>query len=279
LPVELTAGDNLFIFLCDNMGRLSEGAVLDRKGILGPTYCDGRVVDLPAAVWSSPAAPPTNSWPYQTYRNVNSGGKLARASYTIQPRPGQGLQLALRWFPQYAWIQIDGRLVGEHAGDLSLAGGVDFSTFVIDSYVGAKPARLDITLFGESARDFESHVRLLAYDKSSELSKWAFRPWQDPQAPGDAPSGHPLWWECEFQKPRIPGPFFIVPDGLSKGQAYLNGHALGRFWEIGPQRALYVPDPWFEAHNRLAILDEEGRSPERVYLMRDARVPVESVLV
>ena len=57
-----------------------------------------------------------------------------------------------------------------------------------------------------------------------------------------------------------------------------NGRAVGRYWEIGPQHSLYVPEPWLQARNKLVILDEEGKRPDAVYLMRDARVAVASVL-
>jgi len=28
---------------------------------------------------------------------------------------------------------------------------------------------------------------------------------------------------------------------------WVNGHHLGRFWDIGPQQTLYVPGPWLRA--------------------------------
>jgi beta-galactosidase len=37
---------------------------------------------------------------------------------------------------------------------------------------------------------------------------------------------------------------FIEVKGLGKGSLWINGHHAGRFWEIGPQRALYIPAPW-----------------------------------
>lgn len=55
---------------------------------------------------------------------------------------------------------------------------------------------------------------------------------------------------------------------------YNNDRAAGRYWEIGPQESLYLPEPWWKEHNRLAILDEEGRSPDQVFLRRTrARQP------
>jgi hypothetical protein len=280
LAITLEAGENRLTFLCDNMGRLSEGAVLDHKGIYGPAYIDARTEELGVPEWSTPDQAPTDSWQFQTFHHFSPHGAFRRAVFHIKPKSGEGLQVALRWFPQYAWISIDGKVIAEHAGDLSLAGGVDFSEAVLDPYL--KPGqtqRLEITLYGSAPVDFEKHVRLLAYRLSGSLRTWEFKAWANPLPTGAAPAGEPIWWETTFPKPDVPGPFFLVTQGLSKGQAYLNDHALGRFWEIGPQHSLYLPEPWLAAKNRLVIFDEEGRSPKRVYLMRDVRVPTDSIWI
>ena len=44
-----------------------------------------------------------------------------------------------------------------------------------------------------------------------------------------------------------------------KGLVYVNGHCLGRFWEIGPQQTLYVPGCWLKkGENEIIILDIKG---------------------
>jgi beta-galactosidase len=83
----------------------------------------------------------------------------------------------------------------------------------------------------------------------------------------------PAWWECELPRPKLPGPLFLHPVELGKGQVWLNGRAVGRYWDIGPQKTLYLPEPWWHEHNRLAILDEDGRSPDQSFIARDRRVP------
>ena len=37
------------------------------------------------------------------------------------------------------------------------------------------------------------------------------------------------------------GDTFLDVRALGKGAVWINGHALGRFWDIGPQQTLYVP--------------------------------------
>ncbi len=44
--------------------------------------------------------------------------------------------------------------------------------------------------------------------------------------------------------------------GWTKGVAFINGHNLGRFWEVGPQQTLYVPAPWLQkGDNKVVIFD------------------------
>src|SRR4030095_13140491 len=40
------------------------------------------------------------------------------------------------------------------------------------------------------------------------------------------------------------GDTFLDTRGWTKGTVWVNGHHLGRFWDIGPQQTLYVPGPW-----------------------------------
>ncbi|HEX6879654.1 MAG TPA: beta-galactosidase, partial [Terriglobales bacterium] len=54
---------------------------------------------------------------------------------------------------------------------------------------------------------------------------------------------------------------FLDTRALVKGVAWVNGHMLGRFWNIGPQRTLYVPGPWLrKGRNEIVVFDPEGQS-------------------
>ncbi|TVU64011.1 beta-galactosidase [Paenarthrobacter nitroguajacolicus] len=56
-----------------------------------------------------------------------------------------------------------------------------------------------------------------------------------------------------------PGDRFLRLDGWTKGNAFINGFNLGRYWSRGPQRTLYVPGPLIrEGANELAILELHG---------------------
>ena len=56
------------------------------------------------------------------------------------------------------------------------------------------------------------------------------------------------------------GECFVRFDGFTKGYIWVNGFNLGRFWNVGPQRALYLPGALLHTDrpNTLVLLELEG---------------------
>ena len=55
------------------------------------------------------------------------------------------------------------------------------------------------------------------------------------------------------------GDTFLNFETWGKGQVYVNGHAMGRIWSIGPQQTLYVPGCWLKkGKNEVIVLDIVG---------------------
>lgn len=41
-----------------------------------------------------------------------------------------------------------------------------------------------------------------------------------------------------------------------KGVVWINGHHLGRYWQVGPQQTLYVPAEWLKkGNNKITVLE------------------------
>jgi len=56
-----------------------------------------------------------------------------------------------------------------------------------------------------------------------------------------------------------PGDTFLDTSSIAKGFVWVNGHALGRAWNIGPQKTLYVPGPWLHpGANEVIVFDLDG---------------------
>ncbi|MCA1023806.1 glycoside hydrolase family 35 protein [Halobacillus litoralis] len=62
---------------------------------------------------------------------------------------------------------------------------------------------------------------------------------------------------------------FIQSEGFTKGNIFINGFNLGRFWNTaGPQQRIYVPGPLLkEKGNELVVLELEGTSAAGVQLL------------
>ena len=55
------------------------------------------------------------------------------------------------------------------------------------------------------------------------------------------------------------GDTFLNFETWGKGQVYVNGHAMGRIWSIGPQQTLYIPGCWLKkGQNEVIVLDVVG---------------------
>ena len=55
------------------------------------------------------------------------------------------------------------------------------------------------------------------------------------------------------------GDTFLNFETWGKGQVWVNGHAMGRIWSIGPQQTLYVPGCWLKkGMNEIIVLDIVG---------------------
>lgn len=53
-----------------------------------------------------------------------------------------------------------------------------------------------------------------------------------------------------------PGDTYLDMSAWGKGVVWINGHNLGRYWEIGPQQTIYVPAEWLkQGVNQVAVLE------------------------
>lgn len=70
----------------------------------------------------------------------------------------------------------------------------------------------------------------------------------------------PAYYRATFTLDKT-GDTFLDMQTWGKGMVWVNGHALGRFWEIGPQQTLFMPGCWLkEGENEIIVLDLMGPS-------------------
>ncbi len=74
----------------------------------------------------------------------------------------------------------------------------------------------------------------------------------------DSANRKPGYYKATFNVGKV-GDTFLDMSTWGKGLVYVNGHALGRFWEIGPQQTLYCPGCWLKkGKNEIVIFDIIG---------------------
>jgi beta-galactosidase len=68
----------------------------------------------------------------------------------------------------------------------------------------------------------------------------------------------PAFWRGAFNLEKA-GDTFLDLRGWGKGDLWVNGHCLGRYWNIGPSQTAYAPGCWLRAgKNEIVLLDLPG---------------------
>ncbi|WP_294592205.1 beta-galactosidase family protein [uncultured Rikenella sp.] len=91
------------------------------------------------------------------------------------------------------------------------------------------------------------------HDRYSTYSAMNFEPLSDHAA------RTPGAYRATFTVKGRPKDTFLDFSTWGKGLVYVNGHAIGRIWEIGPQQTLYVPGCWLNSgDNEVIVFDILG---------------------
>jgi hypothetical protein len=94
------------------------------------------------------------------------------------------------------------------------------------------------------------------------LRDWEIVPLPLDQPPTDSYSEQacagPCFYRGAFQV-SAPGDSYLNTSSLGKGVVWVNGHLLGRFWNIGPMGSLFLPGAWLHSgKNQVTVMDLDG---------------------
>lgn len=78
--------------------------------------------------------------------------------------------------------------------------------------------------------------------------------------------GVPAFYRFTFMAEEI-GDTFLDFAGWGKGCVFVNGFNIGRFWEIGPQKRLYIPGPLLKlGENEIIVFETDGKCADNIIL-------------
>jgi beta-galactosidase len=220
-----------------------------------------------AAVFANLPAPQTDQHPgpMEQY-NQGYGSILYRTTLPA----GAAATLTAEAVHDYGFIYLDGQRVGFMDRRNR--------SFKVALPARSAPARLDILVeavgrvnFGQEIHDHKGIVGSVTLNNggaAQELTGWQIYslPLDDKMLAGlkytvATASPGPAFWRATVQVATL-GDTFLDMRPWGKGVAWVNGHCLGRFWNIGPAQTLYVPGPWLKrGKNEVVIYDLLG--PEK----------------
>ncbi len=98
-----------------------------------------------------------------------------------------------------------------------------------------------------------------------------YRPLADSDRTGDRlPIGA---YRATFNIKGKPSDTFLNFETWGKGLVYVNGHPMGRIWEIGPQQTLYMPGCWLrKGDNEIIVFDIVGPREARTEGLKEPKL-------
>lgn len=199
---------------------------------------------------------------------------------TLQEPVENGTTMKITEVHDWAQVFADGKLLAR----LDRRRG----EFALQLPVLKKGTRIDILIeamgrvnFDESIHDrkgITEKVELVRGKQSAELKNWTVYSFpvdysfvQDKRYKNGTAQTMPAYYRTTFRLDKV-GDTFLDMSTWSKGMVWVNGLAIGRFWEIGPQQTLFMPGCWLkEGENEIIVLDLKG--PEKASI-RGLKKPI-----
>ena len=165
-----------------------------------------------------------------------------------------------------AYVYVNGELKGRfNRLDVDYyKGGVDVFKLPVKAFNGK--IRIDILVeamgrvnYGDKLYDRKGIGEVKIADQ--RICGWTIRSMEMEEAPlvnygAKEEVSYPAFFKGEFEAKEI-SDTFIDLKGFQKGCVFINGFNLGRYWNIGPERTLYVPAPLLKEHNEIVVFEQE----------------------
>ena len=260
IPAGLKRGQNVITVLADNMGRIKIGARFgELKGLYGHIY-DAKPLKTRKFKLTEAESFNRRMVPRQLAHLLEELQKLPVyvAELSLPMTKVTPLHMSLDGLPYHASVSCNDRQIGffqlrgENYGDIKLGPELrrGKNKITLTLWGDVKPAALDSVKFH------------MLNENVTEKAKWSWRPWEMPTGEGMlVGKDQPAWYTAKFKYSPADKPLFLRLLGAKKGQLFLNGRNVGRFWNVGPQFRYYLPECWLDAENELLVFEETGHIP------------------
>ncbi len=169
-------------------------------------------------------------------------------------------QLAIDELHSYARVFVDGKPVGtldrrlnQKTLELNVTGRHRLDILVENT------GRINFTVAIRGERAGITHQVLLG---GKPLMGWQIFRLPFASLPAAGYKTQPCVGPCLFRASfnvETPGDTYLNTEKLGKGVLWVNGHLLGRFWEVGPMGSLFLPGAWLkQGQNTVVMMDLNG---------------------
>jgi hypothetical protein len=186
---------------------------------------------------------------------------------------GNGVKLNLKFdrIDDLGWIYVNGRLIGKttdytHGYTFETTGelgpGLNVVAVIVHNVEG--PGGIGSVVLGPQPET--RAVRLEAFGRPTGFEEQWWKPslrdkeWNTVPlgANTTAPQSTMLaWYRMNFKLPskksHVWVPWKLHLNANGNGFLYLNGHPLGRYWQIGPQHDFFLPECWLQSENLVTL--------------------------
>lgn len=212
-----------------------------------------------ASIWDALPNPVTSS---QILSMEDVGQSYGYILYRTNIAHAQNGELHFDELHSYAQVYLDGVLAG------TLDRRLNQSSLSIQ--LTHDNTRLDILVensgrvnFGRQFPHERAGITHQVTLSDKPLTGWQIYPLPMQNVTSFAHKSIPCAGACFYQttfQVDDPADTFIDTRTLGKGEVFINGRPLGRFWKIGPQGTLYLPAPWLKkGRNEIVVFDLEGK--------------------
>lgn len=189
---------------------------------------------------------------------------------TTLPAVKAGTTLLIDEVHDWAQVFIDGKLIGRldrRRGENTIKLPAAAAGSQLDILIEAM-GRVNFDKAIHDRKGITKKVALITESSSDELKDWQvynlpvdYSFVKDKKFTTGKKVEGPAYYRATFNL-ETPGDVFLDMQTWGKGMVWVNGKAMGRFWEIGPQQTLFMPGCWLKkGENEIIVLDLKG--PEK----------------